>query len=177
MPPINKDGTPRRKPGKPAHPADVKTDRLVLRVHPDLLAILTNRSKERGITRSQYVEKLLIGWSNLDPRNPRLDLIGKVSPTAPVPAALRDTQGREYARRWEKFCDASVLLFGSEPPKEWYEEDDYYAYEDLMAQEEKSERPRGDEPPEDEEEMGPSAELLRKKFAKLAPRDRKPKGT
>ena len=121
-PDVNKDGTPRKKPGKVAVPEDVKSDRLVLRVHPDLLAVLTERSRERGINRSQYVEKLLIGWANLDPRNPRLDLIGKAVKDAPRPdEVLRSPL--LYAARWQKFVTASSLILGFSPPAQWFEED------------------------------------------------------
>lgn len=121
-PAVNLDGTPRKKPGRVARPTDTKVDRLVLRVHPDLMRILTDRARERGITRSQYVEKLLIGWANLDPRNQRLDMIGKINPAAPLPNDVRLRSPLSFADRWVKFGSASRLLLGAEPPKEWLEE-------------------------------------------------------
>lgn len=124
-PDVNKDGTPRQRPGKKPKPDDVKTDRLVLRVHPDLMSILTERARERGVNRSQYVEKLLIGWARLDPRNPRVDMIGKFDPTAPVPAEVRLRSPLAFADRWQKFASASQLLLGAEPPKEWFEDTEY----------------------------------------------------
>jgi hypothetical protein len=154
-----------------------------LRVHPDLLDVLTKRSEERGITRSQYVEKLLIGWANIDPRNRRLELVGKVSPTAPSPWEIRRAKPLEFADRWQNFCKASLLLLGSEPPREWFEEWEPWDEEGYP------EPPRSEEPPVDDEALGPSAALIRKRLAKLATkseaakederklRDRKPKGT
>lgn len=119
-PDLNKDGSPRQKPGPVAKPDDAKTDRLVMRVHPDLMEILTERARECGINRSQYVEKLLIGWARLDPRNPRLDMIGKIDPAAPTPNELRRS-ALSFAERWQRFCTASMLLLGAEPLREWFE--------------------------------------------------------
>ncbi len=123
-PALNKDGTPRAKPGKKPRPADVRTDRLVLRVHQDLMEILTERARERGITRSAYVEQLLIGWVRLDPRNRKVDLIGKYDPAASTPAEMRQRSLVKFVERWRRFAEASLLLLGFEPPREWFEDEE-----------------------------------------------------
>jgi hypothetical protein len=119
-PAVNKDGSRRKKPGPTAQPDMAKTERLALRVHPDLIDILTARSRERGISRSQYVEKLLIGWANYDPRNPRLDLNGRA--VVPAPDA-RAKSSLGYLKRWQTFARMSQLLLGASPPREWIEPD------------------------------------------------------
>ena len=123
-PPINADGSPRRKPGKPPRPGDVRTDRLVMRVHHDLLELLTERARERGITRSNYVEQLLVGWVRLDPRNRQVDLIGKYLPNAPHPYEVQVRSPFAFAERWQKFATVSRLILGAEPPREWIENED-----------------------------------------------------
>ena len=123
-PPITKSGRPRIPPGKKARPDDVRTERLVLRVHPNLMEILTGRARERGITRSAYVEQLLVGWARLDPRNPKLDLIGKLVAGAQDPNEVRIRSPFNFAERWSKFAAAHTLLLGAPPPNDWVESPD-----------------------------------------------------
>lgn len=131
---VKKDGiTAKRKPGKPPRPGEVRTEKLVMRVHPDLMEILTERARERGITRSAYVEQLLVGWVRLDPRNRRVDLIGKYDPAAPTPADLRQRSRVGFVERWRRLAEASLLLLGFEPPREWFEDDDLEPNQDLHA--------------------------------------------
>jgi hypothetical protein len=125
-PPVNKDGSLRAKPGKKAKPDDVRTDRLVLRVHPDLMELLTERARERGVTRSAYVEQLLVGWVRLDPRNRRVDLIGKYVGDAPDPVDYKRTSTFSYLNRAQRFAQASQLLLGAPPPREWFQDEEDY---------------------------------------------------
>ena len=115
-------GAARKKPGPVPNPDRLKSERIVLRVHPDLLNVITAGAGERGVTRSQYVEKLLIGWANMDPRRRRLDLSGKVSESAMHPHDTLEQKPLEFNDRWKKFCEVSVLLTGFEPPKQWFED-------------------------------------------------------
>jgi hypothetical protein len=122
MPAINADGSKRGKPGKPARPGEVRSDRLIMRVHPDLLGILSERAREKGLTRSQYVEQILVGWCRLDPRNRRVDMIGKYDPAAPSPEELRSRSSFRFADLWTKFGTVSRLLLGAPPPSEWVDD-------------------------------------------------------
>jgi hypothetical protein len=131
MPDINRDGTPRAKPGKLPRPEDVKSDRIIMRVHSDLLMILDARAKERGLTRSKYLEQLLIGWAKSDPRNWRLDSIGRRIPNLPAPRGLRKMDPLKFADRWQKFATAHTVLFGAPPPSDWFDQDDNYLPDDL----------------------------------------------
>jgi hypothetical protein len=79
----SKTKTTKRKGPEPRDPETLRTERLVLRVHPDFLATLTERAEELRMTRSRYVEELLRGILALDPRNPRFDRNGKIDTTAP----------------------------------------------------------------------------------------------
>jgi hypothetical protein len=114
--------TGRQSPRKSVDAGDTRTERLVLRVHPNLMEILTVAAREKGVTRSAYVEQLLIGWVRLDPRNRRVDMIGKFDPSAPAPNDVKLRSPLSYAERWQKFATASQLLLGAPPPSEWFDD-------------------------------------------------------
>jgi hypothetical protein len=71
----------KKKTGRPASdPADVRSERTALRMHPDLQHELSAAARERGITRSLLIEQILLGAINarLASRGERmLDGIGK----------------------------------------------------------------------------------------------------
>ncbi|MDO9441176.1 MAG: hypothetical protein Q7T73_09830 [Beijerinckiaceae bacterium] len=60
-------------------PGDLRSERLVVRIHPDLMGILVQRSRELGLNRSTFVEKILIGWA-VQSEGADLDGIGKHVP-------------------------------------------------------------------------------------------------
>jgi hypothetical protein len=79
----------RKKPGNPAwapratklgrkygNPADVRTGRLVQRIHPHLESVIEQRAREYGLTKSQLVEKILIDHMNAV-EGAQLDRIGR----------------------------------------------------------------------------------------------------
>lgn len=68
------------KLGRPfGDPLDVRTKRLAQRVHPHLMSVLDQRSREYGITRSQFVERILVDYCNAD-EGAQLDPIGRWMP-------------------------------------------------------------------------------------------------
>jgi hypothetical protein len=121
MAPVNKDGTPRAKPGKTPRPDDNKTDRLVMRLHPDVTAVLDFRAAEKGITRSKFVEQLLVGFLGSDPRNPKMNAIGKIERTGASPLMLRADHPHKFAERWQRFVSGYSGIFGAPPPVDWNE--------------------------------------------------------
>jgi hypothetical protein len=123
MAPVNKDGSPRAKPGKTPRPDDNKTDRLIMRLHPDMTALLDFRAEEKGLTRSKYVEQLLVGFLASDPRNPRLNAIGKIERSGPSPLMLRADQPHKFAERWQRFVSGYAGIFGAPPPVDWTDEE------------------------------------------------------
>ena len=134
--PVTKRGVPRLKPGRKIPPADLRAERLVLRVHPDLQTILNVRAREKGISRSTYVEKVILGWLRADPRNPRLDMIGKRVGGATEPAELKQSNPLEFGQRWAKFDQVSQLILEEAPRKEWFEDtlpEDFFAAADAEA--------------------------------------------
>jgi hypothetical protein len=105
---------------------DIKSVRMTIRLHPDLVRILDARAAELGINRSLYVEKLLVGWAKADPRNPRIDMRGKFLDTAD-PEDLRKKSPLVFAERWQKFSHAYSIILGTPAPQSWFEEPDAYS--------------------------------------------------
>jgi hypothetical protein len=117
----------RKKPGPPKRDeADMRSNRLTLRVHDDLMHLLTLRSKEAGLTRSAYIERLMLAWLRADPRNPKFDPMGKVMPTAPTPLSLLRKEPMSVAERWAKYSNAHELLFGQTAPRHLLDDPDSY---------------------------------------------------
>jgi hypothetical protein len=68
------------KLGRPfGDPLDVRTKRLAQRVHPHLMSVLDQRSREYGITRSQFIERILVDYCNAH-EGAQLDPIGRWMP-------------------------------------------------------------------------------------------------
>lgn len=142
--PITKTGTVRLKPGRKVPIEDLRAERLVLRVHPDLQAILNVRAREKGISRSTYVEKVILGWVRSDPRNPQLDMIGKKVAKSIEPAELKRTNPLAFGQKWAKFEQVSELILEEPPKKSWFEEE---LPEDFFYVAREEERRLVEEPP------------------------------
>jgi hypothetical protein len=77
-----KTPSPKKKgPGRPAaDPADLRTARVAIRFHPDLVEELDVACREAGINRSVYVERILVNFMNSHSERrerPPLDQIGR----------------------------------------------------------------------------------------------------
>ncbi|MCX7318832.1 MAG: ribbon-helix-helix protein, CopG family [Hyphomicrobiales bacterium] len=90
-----------------------------MRMHPDLLDQLSLLARERGMSRSAYIERVLLGWLNSDPRNPRLDGIGRKVEGVPTPHELLQTNGVRFGERWSKFSELSMALLGEKAQDQW----------------------------------------------------------
>ncbi|MGY0572802.1 hypothetical protein ACTGJ9_018405 [Bradyrhizobium sp. RDM12] len=100
-------------------PADGKGNRLTLRMHPDIMELLSARAHEQGVSRSHLVEQILVGFMRLDPRNPKMDAVGRIIDGAETPLALYD-KPLQLAARWQKFTEAHTLVIGTRPvPTSW----------------------------------------------------------
>jgi hypothetical protein len=64
----------------------------------------------------------LIGWVRLDPRNRRIDMIGKYVEDALSPAQFQLRSAFRFADLWTKFGTVSRLLLGAPPPSEWVDD-------------------------------------------------------
>lgn len=103
-----------------------KEGRLLMRVHTDLLPLIDVQARERAMTRTQFVESLLIGMLRLDPRAPRINAYGQLEPlpegTKPpierpgaFPRPATPPNAHLFLRRWDDFRKASELLTGYVP--------------------------------------------------------------
>jgi hypothetical protein len=98
------------KLGRPyGDPDDLRSERLTLRIHPDLMSVLVQRAREAGLTRSLYVERILIEHTNRV-EGASLDMIGRWQHDPAVDASLhggRDPRrplqaGLRAAEEWRK---------------------------------------------------------------------------
>lgn len=67
----NVGGRPKRDP------ASLRSERLVLRIHPDLMECLTGIAAENGLTRSLIVERAMVTFINNAAGEPILDSMGR----------------------------------------------------------------------------------------------------
>ncbi len=111
-----------RKTGAASAPGDAKTDRIIMRVHPDLLELIDARAREKDLTRSKYLNQVLVGWSNSDPRNPKLDAAGRRIVTATDPRQSQLFKPFSFAERWQRYVAAHNAIFGHPPPASWFDE-------------------------------------------------------
>ncbi|WP_284424124.1 hypothetical protein [Bradyrhizobium sp. SSBR45G] len=107
-------------------------------MHPHLVYILDARAKEANLSRSAYLERVIIGWVQADPRNPRIDSRGMFIPGAQSPRRYQETQASAFGAKFKTFSDAHEVILGTPAPQRWIEEPDRYM-------------PAEYEPPEDEE--------------------------
>ncbi|WP_038965555.1 hypothetical protein [Bradyrhizobium diazoefficiens] len=116
---------PRRK--NPTQPlgSDTREDRLMMRMHEELVLLLNKRSAEAGESRSRYIEKILVGFLRADPRNPRIDSFGRLDPTAPPPLSTRNDP-MKFGEKWSLWKDLNVRLGLPAPLDELVEDDTGY---------------------------------------------------
>lgn len=123
-------GFPKRskksKPAAPEREDAIRSERLALRAHRDLMRLLSLRASEEGITRSAMIERMLISYLALDPRNPRLDPMGRIVEEDQLPWEARKADVLRAAERWQKFSTVHEVLFGHPAPKRWFEDGDSY---------------------------------------------------
>lgn len=113
-------------------PGDVRTMRLAQRVHPHLMAVLDQRSREYGITRSQFIERILVDYLNQHERC-QLDAIGRWVVQADwnprmarrldqLPSSFKDIEiGKRVEREWREAQENEEIdlrALGIESPEE-----------------------------------------------------------
>lgn len=119
---ISKGGLPRAVPrprGRSSTPGKTKDARVIMRVHPDLSALIDIRAQENGLNRSAYVERILVAWMQIDPRNQRIDESGIFVPGLVSPYEFKALDPRKFNQRWLKFAEVYEAMFGSPPPATW----------------------------------------------------------
>jgi hypothetical protein len=96
---VSKPKTTRASGGgrKPGNPDDLKSVRLVMRAHPDLVDALTERGKIYGVSRTEYVERILISYLNLQEGQRPLDWSGRYVKTEVAASISRQRPGDAWA--------------------------------------------------------------------------------
>jgi hypothetical protein len=92
-----------------------------MRVHHDLLDLVDIRARERGETRSRFIERLLVAFLQADPRNPRIDAWGLILSDGPAIGKIGDRIRFDAA--WSKLCNLNETLLGFRPPDGWLDEE------------------------------------------------------
>jgi hypothetical protein len=110
--------------GRPARDEDsLRSDRLVMRVHPDFMKVLSERAAEQRLSRSRFIEEVLRGVLALDPRNPRFDVHGKIDPRAPTAAQRQMSNPLHYLQQIAANSSLQAGLFpqpgGWVQPRGW----------------------------------------------------------
>lgn len=102
----------KKKLGRPfADPGDVRTLRLEQRVHPHMMSVLDQRSREYGLSRSQFIERILVDYLNSHERA-QLDAIGRW--------VRNDKWTRSMARRVDQLPHPSTEFeIGKKVEMEW----------------------------------------------------------
>ena len=101
---------PRGREGgrKAGNPADVRSERIVMRVHPDLVDALTERGKVYGVSRSQFIERILISYLNLQADQRPLDFTGRYVRTTAQAKLMKQKPGDA----WAAFGKRNMELLG-----------------------------------------------------------------
>jgi hypothetical protein len=92
---VVKKTTKRGRP--PGDPEDIRTERIAIRVHPDLLFELNVLSRHEGVTRSVLIERLLIRLVNDHFSRTVVDKVGRY--LAGPPDDRSGGKGVEYLRQ------------------------------------------------------------------------------
>jgi hypothetical protein len=113
---VTKPKTAKKKLGRPgADPDDVRSERTAMRMHPDLQYELSAAAREAGMTRSLFIERILLAHINqrLNNRGERmLDGIGKYLSDAEMErmhAATDAAHAAAYAARTLEYGAPPVL--------------------------------------------------------------------
>ncbi|MCA6098169.1 hypothetical protein [Bradyrhizobium australafricanum] len=98
----------------------LRDGRLVMRVQQSLNDLVDIRARERGESRSRFIERLLVAFLQADPRNPELDAWGRVLTDGPTLSKAHDAV--RFGAAWAKFVALNESLLGFKPPDRWLDE-------------------------------------------------------
>jgi hypothetical protein len=102
----------------------IREGRLVMRVHHDLLDLVDIRARERGESRSRFIERLLVAFLQADPRNPKIDPWGLILGDGPAIGKVGEAVRFEAA--WLKWSTLNETLLGLRVPDGWLDEEPGY---------------------------------------------------
>jgi hypothetical protein len=104
---------PRPKRGRPFSGEEPRDHRLMMRVNQSLSDLCDIRAAERGESRSRFIERLLLAYLKLDPRNPRLDQHGRILTDGPAVSRAGDPVG--FGAAWSRWVALNENLFQWKP--------------------------------------------------------------
>lgn len=90
------------------------------------MEVIDLRAAERGLSRSAFVELVMVGFLSSDPRNPKISAIGRIDRTQPTPLQQRKASPHKFAERWQRFTMAHQALFGTPPSTDWLDDLDAF---------------------------------------------------
>lgn len=110
----NIGGRPRRDP------ETLRTERLVLRIHPDLMTAMTDLAKANGITRSMLVERAMISFVNMSSPSSQLDFMGRQMKGTETGSAPLGTP-QSFNQIWKRAVGGSYVApkGGVKYPSDW----------------------------------------------------------
>jgi hypothetical protein len=111
------------------------------------------------VSRSHLVEQILVGFMRADPRNPKMDAVGRIADGAEPPLALRDRVPLQVADKWQKFVTAHTIVIGSPPPQDWLDDPD--TYWDAPSHDDRG--PAGNHPEDDTNERAQRGRWARRR--------------
>jgi hypothetical protein len=107
---VTKPKAPAKPNGRRKMPPDeVRSDRLVLRSHPDLMDALSLRAKVYGVSRSQLIERVLISYLNMQDDQRPLDMAGRYLTSEGQAKWMKMTVGE---RLWSRFGSKNKAVVG-----------------------------------------------------------------
>jgi hypothetical protein len=114
---VVKDSKTRKKAGRPPiDPADLRTERIALRVHPDLLHDIDTQARDAGFVRSVMIERILIAYVNHVAGVDVLDAIGRRIETM---ASMQDRYPADWHERMQAAPARAVMRLGSPEDRRW----------------------------------------------------------
>jgi hypothetical protein len=125
MPKRSKDSVESPSRGRRAgDPNARRSYRYVMRMHPDLADALNALADESGLSRSLFVERVLISFVNQDPRT-ALDHIGRrVRHDTPTGGPPRGSLA-SFGRQWQRWAALRHEVFGEDVNSELPAFDDH----------------------------------------------------
>jgi hypothetical protein len=96
--------TAKRMGRPPKDAGDLRTERIAMRAHPDLIRHLNDLSRREGLVRSVYIERILVAYVNYVSGDEILDSIGREAPVHELkPAGAQKGLGDNRRQRRDTF--------------------------------------------------------------------------
>ena len=129
MPKRDRKAPTRQKGGVSAE--GLREGRLVMRVQQSLNDLIDIRARERGESRSRFIERLLVAFLQADPRNPKIDPWGRILTDGP-PISKAGEPAR-FGAAWARWVTLNDSLLGFRVPDAWMDEESDFVARQIGA--------------------------------------------